>query len=198
MIAKRVFDFLCASVGLLLLIPLFTVIAIAVKLDSPGPAFFRQERVGREGALFRVHKFRTMITGTNRQDSQLTVAGDLRVTRVGQWLRRTKLDELPQLIDVFQGTMSLVGPRPEVPSYVALYPDLIRNEVLSISPGITDFASILFRKENDLLARCENPQWYYRERILPRKLKLHLRYVRSRSFRLDFCLIIRTILTIFR
>lgn len=193
--AKRAFDLLLAGFGLLLLSPLMLLIAVGVRLDSPGPVFFRQERVGRAGRLFRIHKFRTM--RADAAGPQITVGDDLRITRVGRLLRRTKLDELPQLIDVLAGTMSLVGPRPEVPRYVALYPPATREKVLSVQPGITDIASIEFRSEAELLARAEDPERAYVEVVMPRKLALAEAYVEQASLATDLRLIARTLYTLF-
>src|SRR3990167_7822309 len=151
--AKRVFDLVVAGLGLLLIAPLFLLIALALKLDSPGPVFFRQERVGRGGRPFRIQKFRPKRDGA--AGAQITVAADASITRVGALLRRSKLDELAQLIDVIEGTMSLVGPRPEVPRYVAMYPPALRDKVLSVRPGITDIASIEYRQESTVLARAD-------------------------------------------
>lgn len=191
--AKRMLDLLGAGLGLVLLAPLLLLVALAIRLDSPGPVFYRQERVGRGGRTFRIHKFRTMTHDPQGRGPQLTVGGDARITRVGAWLRRSKLDELAQLIDVLAGDMSLVGPRPEVPRYVALYPADLREKVLSVRPGITDFASIEFRDENDLLARSADPERSYREQVLPRKLALQARYVDEAGLRTDLRLIARTL-----
>ena len=189
--AKRVFDLAVAGLGLLLTSPLFLLIALAVKLDSPGPVFFRQERVGRGGRPFRIHKFRTMRDGAG--GAQITVGADARITRVGAVLRRTKLDELAQLIDVLEGTMSLVGPRPEVPRYVAMYPAALRDKVLSVRPGITDIASIEYRQESALLARAADPEREYVEVVMPAKLKLAAAYVEQASLATDIRLILRTL-----
>lgn len=193
--AKRIFDLLAAGLGLLLFSPLLLAIALAVRLDSPGPVFFRQERVGRGGRTFRIHKFRTMRHGIG--GALITVGGDARITRVGAFLRRTKLDELPQLIDVLQGTMSLVGPRPEVPRYVALYPSAVREKVLSVRPGLTDLASIEYRDENALLARAADPEREYVETVLPAKLRLAADYVDRRTLALDLRIIVRTLRVLF-
>ena len=175
---KRLFDILAAGAGLLLLAPLFALVAIAIKLESAGPVFFRQERVGRHGRPFRIFKFRTMAEAApGGHGPQLTVAGDRRVTRVGAWLRHFKLDELAQLIDVLRGTMSLVGPRPEVPRFVAHYPPEWRERLLSVRPGITDFASVRYRDEGELLARASDPEREYIEVVLPEKLRHALDYV---------------------
>lgn len=193
MITKRAFDLLASALGLLLLAPLLLGVALLIKLDSSGPVFFRQERVGRAGRLFRIRKFRTMWVNAEGQGLQITVGEDARITRVGRWLRASKVDELPQLIDVLQGHMSLVGPRPEVPRYVALYPATTRELVLSVRPGITDLASLEYRHESRLLAQATDPEREYREVILPAKLALAERYVRERSFWGDVWLIARTL-----
>jgi len=193
MIAKRFFDWLASSVGLILLSPLLLALAVWIKLDSSGPIFFRQERVGRAGSLFRIHKFRTMVTDAERLGLQITVGADARVTRVGHWLRKYKLDELPQLIDVWLGRMSLVGPRPEVPHYVAYYPEDVRALVQSVRPGITDLASIEFKDENEILGKSVNPDQTYITEILPIKLFYYVNYVKNRSFILDIYIIYRTI-----
>jgi lipopolysaccharide/colanic/teichoic acid biosynthesis glycosyltransferase len=173
--AKRALDVLLAALGLVLLAPLFAFIALRIKRDAPGPVFFRQERVGRGGRLFRIHKFRTMRVTDG--GPQITAAGDARITASGRWLRRSKLDELPQLIDVLKGDMSLVGPRPEVPRYMALYPDAVRREVLSVRPGMTDRAAIEFRDEERLLAASADPERAYVEQIMPIKQRYYLDYV---------------------
>ena len=156
--SKRLFDWLLSSLGLLALGPALLLIALLVKLDSPGPVFFRQERVGRHGRPFRIHKFRTMRHEPAGLGLQITVGQDARITRVGRFLRASKLDELPQLIDVWTGTMSLVGPRPEVPRYVAHYPSALRDKVLSVRPGITDIASIEYRDESAVLGGARDPE----------------------------------------
>ena len=191
--AKRAFDLLAAGLGLLLLSPLLLAVAVAIKLDSPGPVFYRQERVGRGGRVFRIHKFRSMTHNPVDRGPQLTVGADARITRVGAWLRRSKVNELAQLIDVLRGDMSLVGPRPEVPRYVAMYPQALRDKVLSVRPGITDFASIEFRDENALLARSADPERSYREEVLPVKLALQARYVDEAGLLTDLRLILRTL-----
>ncbi|MGE5452691.1 MAG: sugar transferase [Acidobacteriota bacterium] len=196
--SKRLFDWLMASLGLLALGPLLLLIALAVKLDSPGPVFFRQERVGRFGKPFRIHKFRTMRHDPAGQGLQITVGADTRITRVGGILRRTKLDELPQLIDVWLGTMSLVGPRPEVPRYVAHYPSDMKDKVLSVRPGITDIASIEYKDESAVLARARDPEQAYIQEVMPHKLALAASYVDQASVWMDIKLIVRTIWAIVR
>lgn len=182
---KRAFDFVMALVGLLVLSPLFLVLALAIKLDSPGPVFFRQVRVGLNGRPFRIFKFRTMSLARTNAGPEITVGNDARITRVGGFLRRWKLDELAQLIDVLRGTMSLVGPRPEVPRYVEHYSDERRDHVLSVRPGITDFASLRFRDESEVLARAVNPEREYVEVILPEKLQFAANYVDHSSLSTD-------------
>jgi len=201
--AKRLFDLVASGLGLLLLAPLLLLMALAIKLDSPGPVFFRQARVGRHGVEFRIHKFRTMLhferngsAGPQSAVAQLTVGADPRVTRVGALLRRTRLDELAQLIDVLCGNMSLVGPRPEVPRYVATYPRDLRDKVLSVRPGITDPASLAFRDKSAMLACAADPQREYIEIVLPAKLRLSARYIDEASFGTDLRLIAATLRTL--
>jgi lipopolysaccharide/colanic/teichoic acid biosynthesis glycosyltransferase len=195
---KRAFDVLLAGIGLLLLSPLLLAMALAVKLDSPGPVFYRQERVGRHGRVFRIHKFRTMHHHPQGQGLQITVGRDPRITRVGAWLRDTKLDELAQLIDVWLGDMSLVGPRPEVPRYVAHYPAALKEKVLSVRPGITDIASIEYRDESRILAQAQDPEQAYIHEVMPHKLALAAQYVDRASVWLDVQLIWRTVRAIVR
>ena len=195
MILKRIFDFILSLCGLMILSPLFLLIAIWIKIDSPGPVFFRQERVGHLGRLFRMHKFRTMFADAS--GISLTVGDDPRVTHCGRFLRRFKLDELPQLLDVLQGDMSLVGPRPEVPRYMAQYPEDVRKLVLSVPPGITDIAAIKFKNENELLKNSQDPEKDYIEKILPIEIKYYQEYIANRSLALDLKLIFQTIKAIF-
>jgi len=197
-IAKRLFDLLFSAIGLVLIVPLFLAIAVWIKRDSPGPIFFRQTRVGRFGRPFQIYKLRTMYSDAEAKGRQITVGNDPRITKAGRFLRRYKLDELPQLINVLKGEMSLVGPRPEVPRYVALYPVQIREKVLSLPPGITDFASIEYKNENDILGRAEDPDKAYIEEVLPAKLRYYERYVAERSLWVDFQLILATLKAIVR
>ena len=187
LLLKRLFDIAASGIGLLLLAPLLLGIAVWIKRDSPGPVFFRQERIGRHGQPFRIYKFRSM--RQNNAGLQITVGEDARITRSGRFIRAYKLDELPQLINVLLGDMSIVGPRPEVPRYVALYPAEVRAEVLSVRPGITDLASVQYRSESTLLAQSSNPEQTYVDTILPAKLALCRQYVRERSFWLDLHII---------
>ena len=191
--AKRLFDFLIAAAALLLAAPLMLAIAAWIKLDSRGPVLFRQDRVGRHGRVFRIHKFRTMRHDPSDRGLQITVGGDARITRVGQLLRGSKLDELPQLIDVLQGTMSLVGPRPEVPRYLPFYPPALRDKILSVRPGITDLASIEYRRESELLASADDPERAYVEQVLPEKLRYAEQYVDCASLWMDIRLLCRTL-----
>jgi lipopolysaccharide/colanic/teichoic acid biosynthesis glycosyltransferase len=190
---KRVFDLFGAALALLLAAPLMALAALAIKLDSPGPVFFRQQRVGRGGRLFRVHKFRTMVADAPARGPALTVGDDARITRVGRWLRHSKLDELPQLLDVLAGDMSLVGPRPEVPQYVAHYPAALRDKVLALKPGITDPVSLAFADESALLARAADPEREYVEVILPRKLRASADYAERATLASDLGVIARTL-----
>lgn len=192
---KRLFDIAVALVGLVLLAPLLALISLMIKLDSPGPVFFQQSRVGRRGKTFNIFKFRTMALHTD-ETRQLTVGDDCRITRVGRFLRHYKLDELPQLINVLHGTMSLVGPRPEVPRYVACYPPDVRAIVLSVAPGITDWASILYREESTILGQAIDPEKTYIEVIVPIKLSYYVRYVQERSFWTDLQIICKTVIAI--
>jgi lipopolysaccharide/colanic/teichoic acid biosynthesis glycosyltransferase len=194
---KRAFDIVFATVALLVLLPLLLVFALAVALTSPGGAFFRQVRVGRGGKEFRLLKFRSMRPGSEAK-GQLTIGGrDPRITGVGYFLRKTKLDELPQLWNVLVGDMSIVGPRPEVPRYVALYtPE--QRVVLSVRPGITGMASMDYVDENEMLANASDPERAYIEEVMPAKLALDLRYVRERNLLLDLRIIAATVKLIFR
>lgn len=194
--AKRIFDVVTALVVLGGLWPVFGAVAIAVRVDSHGPAMYRQERVGQHGRVFRIHKFRSM---TVSSDSRLvSETGDARITRVGRVLRRSKLDELPQFIDVLLGSMSVVGPRPELPSYVALWEPERRDVILSVRPGITDPASILLRHESDELAAAADPEQHYVQSLLPRKTALYVDYVQNRSLVGDLALVFKTISTVLR
>ena len=188
---KRLFDFLASGFGLIILSPLFLVLAVWIKLDSPGPVFYRQVRVGRHNRDFRIFKFRSMRVGADK-GSLVTIGGrDPRITRSGYFIRKFKLDELPQLINVLAGDMSLVGPRPEVRHYVDYWtPE--QMHVLDVRPGITDPASIKFRNENELMEQAEDPEKYYIEVIMQEKIKLYLDYVANHSFWGDIKLIFKT------
>lgn len=188
---KRLFDIVASGLGLVVLSPLFLILAILIKLDNKGPVFYRQVRVGRYNKGFRIFKFRSMRVGADKE-SLVTIGGrDPRVTKSGYWIRKFKLDELPQLINVFVGDMSLVGPRPEVRHYVDYWtPE--QMHVLDVRPGITDPASINFRNENELMEKAEDPEKYYIEVIMQEKIKLYLEYVEKHNFFYDLGLIFKT------
>jgi lipopolysaccharide/colanic/teichoic acid biosynthesis glycosyltransferase len=189
---KRAFDFCASLVALILLSPVFLLIAILVKLSSAGPVLFRQKRVGRDAQIFRILKFRSIMIDDDQQGLEITAAGDERVTPIGKFLRKSELDTLPQLWNVFKGEMSLVGPRPELPSYVAQY-TFEQLRVLSVWPGITDLASIHYRHEEKPLETSADSDEFYRNVILPHKLALNLEYVDQMSFALDLRLVLRTL-----
>ncbi len=189
---KRLFDLILSGIGLIFLSPVFLFVAIWIGLDSRGPVFYKQTRVGKNGRDFKINKFRSMRLGSD-QKGLITVGGrDPRVTRSGYYIRKYKLDELPQLINVFKGDMSIVGPRPEVRKYVNLYSNE-QLKVLSVKPGITDMASIKYRNENDLLAKADDPDKMYIEVIMPHKLKYNLEYIEKQSFLYDIKLIFLTL-----
>jgi lipopolysaccharide/colanic/teichoic acid biosynthesis glycosyltransferase len=197
LILKRVLDVVVSLLTLMVLgLPLL-LLALWIRLDSRGSVLFRQIRVGRHGREFRIFKFRTMRVDAERTGGPLTIGADPRVTSAGAFLRRYKLDELPQLLNVLLGEMSLVGPRPEMPQYVARYPVEVRDIVLSVRPGITDTASIVFRNENELLSRSSDPEKTYIEEVLPVKLNHYMEYVHSRSFALDVKIAVRTLMAVF-
>lgn len=189
---KRVFDLLGATLGLLAFAPLFIVSAVLIKLEDRGPVFFRQERVGYKGRLFFIWKFRTMVRDAENHGSLLTVGRDPRITRFGGFLRNTKLDELPQLINVLFGDMTLVGPRPEVPRYVAMY-TAEQRKVLDLMPGITDPASIKFCNESETLAHSQEPELMYVKEIMPEKIRLNILYAERATVWSDMWVIIKTI-----
>ena len=189
---KRLFDLFLVIPGLLILSPLLVLIAFWIKCDSYGPIFFRQVRVGLNGKHFKIIKFRTMVPEAEHLGLKITVGGDPRITRLGHFLRKYKFDELPQLFNVLMGEMSLVGPRPEVPEYVELYPAEVRKKVLSVKPGITDLASLEYKDENDLLKNAENPREVYIHEIMPHKLTYYLQYVEKHNIMSDLVIIIRT------
>jgi len=194
---KRLFDIVASAIGLLVLWPVFLVIAVLIKLEDGGPVFYRQERVGYKGRPFKIWKFRTMVVNADKLGKPLTVGRDPRITRVGYWLRKFKLDELPQLLNVLLGEMSLVGPRPEVPQYVALYaPE--QRKVLDLVPGITDPASIKFANEAELLAEASNPEKFYIEHIMPTKIRLNMEYASHATLWSDILVILKTLVRIVR
>jgi lipopolysaccharide/colanic/teichoic acid biosynthesis glycosyltransferase len=191
--AKRLFDLTGAALALALLWPLLVGVALWIRLDSPGPALFRQQRVGRRGRLFAIHKFRTMVADAPQRGPPLTVGADERITRAGAFLRRSKIDELPQLLDVLAGHMSLVGPRPELPAYVAHYPTDLRERVLAVRPGITDPVSLALADEGALLARAADPEREYVEVLLPQKLRAAAAYAERANLWTDLQVIGRTL-----
>ncbi len=188
----RLFDLFWSSVGLVFLSPLFLFVAVAIKLGDGGPVFFKQERVGQNGHSFRILKFRTMTTGADRVGLPITVGQDARITRVGQWLRRWKMDEFPQLFNVLRGEMSLVGPRPEVPRYVAMYSEE-QIKVLLLCPGITDAASIAYRHENEVLQQTGDPETFYIQNIMPNKIRINLQYAAHATVWTNFKVILATL-----
>ena len=194
---KRAMDVLLSAAGLALLSPVLLACATAIKLDSPGPALYRQVRVGRGGREFRIFKLRTMTDGADGRGMQITVGGDARITRVGAVLRKYKLDELAQLLNVLRGEMSFVGPRPEVPRYVELYTPY-QWQVLLVRPGITDYASIAYRNENDMLEGVDDPERLYIEEIMPAKIELNMKYLREISPLADIRLILKTVVAVVR
>ena len=197
LLLKRAFDLALASLGLLLLSPLLLLAAALIKLDSRGAVFFKQEHIGRGFRPFLIYKLRTMVEHAPQLGPDITVGEDPRITRVGRLLRRTKIDEVPQLLNVVKGDMSLVGPRPELPEYVQAFHQQY-EEILSVRPGITDLASLKFIDEASLLARASDPELIYREYVLPQKLALARQYVREHSLRLDAMLLVRTLGGVFR
>jgi lipopolysaccharide/colanic/teichoic acid biosynthesis glycosyltransferase len=197
LLGKRIFDLLVSAAGLLFLWPLFLVVGLLIRLDSKGPVFFRQERMGRGMVPFSIFKFRSMVVGAPAQGAAITAAGDGRITRLGRLLRHAKLDELPQLINVLRGDMSLVGPRPEVRHYVELFREDY-EEILTVRPGITDMASLKYRNEAELLSLAADPDQEYRTRVLPDKIRLAREYARKPSLTLDISLIARTVKAVLR
>lgn len=192
-ILKRTFDLIVSLLGIIILSPVFIIVSIAIKLDSKGSILFLQKRVGRYGKEFNIYKFRTMVTDAEKLGKQITVGKDNRITKVGAFLRKFKIDELPQLFNVLKGDMSLVGPRPEVPKYVSLYNEE-QKKVLDVRPGITDIASLRYKDENDILGKVDNPEEYYINVIMKDKLQLNLEYIEKNNVFFDIYLIIKTII----
>ena len=192
---KRIFDLIFSMIALLILLPAFILISILIKMNDRGPVFYRGVRVGRYGKLFRIYKFRTMIVNAEKVGGPSTPDGDPRITRVGKLLRKYKLDELPQIINVIKGEMSLVGPRPEVPKYVEMFTEE-EKRILQVRPGITDWASLWNPDEGAILKNSKDPEKKYVEEIRPKKLKLQLYYVNNRSFFIDIKIIFLTILSV--
>ena len=194
MFLKRVFDIIASFCGIIILFPLIIIVSILIKITSKGPVLFKQVRVTKNGKLFKIYKFRTM-KENSEGNKQITVGKDNRITGIGHILRKTKLDELPQLFNVLKGEMSLVGPRPEVPKYVELYTDEQR-EILKVPAGITDYASIYFSNESELLGEAENPEEFYIKKIMPYKIELNKKYINEIGIMTDIKIIILTILKI--
>jgi len=193
---KRAFDIIIAASGLLILSPLFLLAAASIKVSSPGPVFFRQRRVGRGFRPFSIYKFRTMTHDAQARGPLITVGSDPRITPVGRFLRKTKFDELPQLVNVLKGDMSLVGPRPEIRQYVELF-RRDYEEILKIRPGITDLASLKYRDEAAILSKACDPENEYRLKVLPEKIRLAKDYIRQSSLLFDLQLVLRTLVKLF-
>ena len=189
---KRLFDLIFSLIGLITCLPLLIFITILIKLDSKGSVFFIQKRVGKNFKLFNLYKFRTMVADASQRGLQITADGDPRITRVGRFLRKTKIDELPQIINVLKGDMSFVGPRPEVPKYVEMFRDDYKN-ILKVKPGITDYAAIEFRNEENVLKKFENPEEGYIKEVLPLKIKLYKKYIEDKNIFSDMKLIVLTL-----
>lgn len=194
---KRMVDIIISFLGILIVFPVLLIISLFIKLESSGPIIFTQIRIGREAKEFKIYKFRTMVVNAEKLGRQITVGKDSRVTKVGRVLRKTKLDELPQLFNVLKGDMSLVGPRPEVPKYTKLYNEE-QKRVFTVRPGITDYASIKYRNENEVLAKSKEPEKTYIEEVMVDKLNLNLKYVEQRSFWLDIKIIFITLYKIIK
>ncbi len=192
---KRIFDITVALIGLIILIPVFIVVAILIKLDSPGPVFFKGKRVGQYGKIFYILKFRSMVPDAPQKGATITCKDDPRITRIGRFLRNTKLDELPSLVNVLKGEMSLVGPRPEAPAWVERYTPQ-QQVVLTIKPGITGLAQIKYRSEEELLSKANWETEYFQ--IMHDKLNIDLHYVKNRSFFLDIRILLGTVVVLFR
>ncbi|HOK37338.1 MAG: sugar transferase [Bacteroidales bacterium] len=193
---KRIFDIVFSFIGIIILLPIFILISLIILFDSKGGIFYRQTRVGKNNKDFKIFKFRTMYPDSDKKGLLTVGSRDNRITKPGYFLRKYKLDELPQLFNVFIGDMSFVGPRPEVRKYVEMYNDE-QKKVLSVRPGITDYASIEYRNENDILAKSKNPEQTYIKEIMPAKLELNLKYIREKSTITDLKIIFKTILKIF-
>jgi lipopolysaccharide/colanic/teichoic acid biosynthesis glycosyltransferase len=194
---KRLFDLIVACIGLILLAPVLLVVGLLIKLDSPGPVFYRGERIGKDGVPFKIYKLRTMVANADRMGSALTHGQDPRITRLGRILRKWKIDEFPQLLNLLQGEMSVVGPRPESPGYVKHY-TTEQRQVLQVRPGITGLTQVRFRHEETLLQRCANLEEDYIGKIMPQKLALDLEYIEGQSLLLDVNLIIQTFWCLFQ
>ena len=194
---KRQFDLFFSLIGISLFLPLGALIGLIIKIEDGGPVFYIQERIGHRGKSFRMIKFRTMVRDADKMGSAITIGNDARITSVGRWLRRFKLDEFPQLFNVLKGEMSFVGPRPEVPKYVAVYNDMER-EVLNLVPGITDPASVIYRNESEILGGFQDPEKQYIEKIMPNKIRINLEYARRANIMSDIFVILQTLGLLFK
>jgi len=195
--AKRIFDIIFSFLGAILTSPLFLVVVFLIKKESPGPVFYRGERIGKNGKPFRIFKFRTMVVDAEKMGGPSTAGDDQRLLKIGHFLKKYQLDEMPQLINVLRGEMSLVGPRPEVKTYVDMMNEEERNVIFSIKPGMTDFASLWNFHESEVLKGSTDPEKTYMEKIRPEKIRLQMEYVKKRSFLLDLKIVIKTILKVF-
>ena len=190
---KRCFDFISSFITLIFLLPVFIVVAWLIKKDG-GPVFYQQQRVGRYGNIFNLYKFRSMVIDADKIGAKVTASHDPRITRIGKLLRKTKTDELPQLFNVLTGNISLVGPRPEVPYYVAKWPDAKKKIILSVKPGITDYATLYYNDEQAVLSRAKDPEKTYLNEVMPHKLRMYEQYINDQSFWLDIKIILATLL----
>ena len=195
---KRLFDIILSSIALVILFPFFLIISLLVKLDSKGRVFFMAERVGKGGKVFRMFKFRTMVEGADKMGIYSTASDDKRLTRIGKFLKRFQLDELPQFINVLKGNMSVVGPRPEVKHYVDMMTEQEKDVILSVRPGITDLASLANFHEGEMLKGSKDPDRVYMEEIRPKKIELQVKYVKEQSFILDLKIIFKTLINLFK
>jgi len=195
--AKRFFDLIFSALGLIIASPLLVILSLAIKISSPGPVFFRGERIGKNGNPFKIYKFRSMVENAEELGGPSTASDDPRLTKIGLFLKKFQLDELPQLINVIRGQMSFVGPRPEVKMYVDMMTEEERNTILSVSPGMTDLASLWNFHEGEILKGSADPEKTYLEKIRPEKIRLQIKYVKERSFLLDIKIILKTILKAF-
>jgi len=195
--AKRFFDLIFSALGLIIASPLLAILSLAIKISSPGPVFFRGERIGKNGKPFKIYKFRSMVENAEELGGPSTASDDPRLTKIGLFLKKFQLDELPQLINVIRGQMSFVGPRPEVKMYVDMMTEEERNTILSVSPGMTDLASLWNFHEGEILKGSADPEKTYLEKIRPEKIRLQIKYVKERSFLLDIKIILKTILKAF-
>jgi lipopolysaccharide/colanic/teichoic acid biosynthesis glycosyltransferase len=193
---KRIFDIVFSFIGIIILLPIFILISLIILFDSKGGIFYRQIRVGKNNKDFKILKFRTMYPDSDKKGLLTVGSKDNRITKTGYFLRKYKLDELPQLFNVLTGDMSFVGPRPEVRKYVEMYNE-VQKKVLTVRPGITDYASIEYRNENDILAKSQNPEQTYIKEIMPAKLELNLKYIREKNIITDLKIIYRTVIKIF-